>query len=97
MSYLAGMAGRDERNDPGVPLTRYIEQHPGCTVEFHCRGCQFRRSVPIPRVVARLKARGWGDETTGIVAIGGLSDQPCERCGQVNWMTRPGFPPAKMG
>ncbi len=43
-------------------------------------------------VVAGLKARGLGDEATGIRAIARLLTRPCSRCRRVYWETRPAFP-----
>jgi hypothetical protein len=40
-------------------------------------------------VVERLKARGLGDERTGIRAVASLAERPCARCGRMRWETRP--------
>jgi hypothetical protein len=45
-------------------------------VRFHCRGCQASHDVPVSRVVERLKARGLGDEQTGVRAVAWLADHP---------------------
>ena len=78
-------------NDPGVPLAHYLQHHPEAGVRFTCDACQASHDVPVARVIERLKARGLGDERTGIRAVAKLAAQPCARCGAMRWETRPGW------
>lgn len=78
-------------NDPSVPLAHYLDHHPGVGVRFSCEACQASHDVPMLVVVARLKARGVGDEATGIRELARLADRPCPRCGAMRWETRPAF------
>lgn len=79
----------DRDPTPGVPLSHYLDHHPACGVRFTCLSCMAHHDVPIADVLARLKARGMGDERTGIKQIGLMSTQPCARCGKVTWDTAP--------
>lgn len=74
--------------NPGVPLARYLAD-PEMGVRFECLACIDSFDVPTAEVVEKLKARGLGDERTGIKAVGWLSTTPCRRCGAVRWETRP--------
>ncbi len=80
-----------EADKIGVPLRHYIDHHPKVGVRFICQGCCSTRDRPMGEVVAGLKARGLGDETTGIRAIARLLTRPCARCSRVYWETRPAF------
>lgn len=75
--------------DPGVPLGRYRGQ---ADVRLHCNGCTYARKLPLERVIARLVARGVGDERTGIRAVAALMTGPCPQCGAWAWESRPDFP-----
>jgi hypothetical protein len=79
------------RDDPGVPLAHYLNDHQGAGVRFYCRACHASHDVPVGRVVERLKARGLGGEETGVRAVARLADQPCARCGAMKWETTPAF------
>lgn len=79
--------------DDGVPLAHYLENHPETAVRFHCRGCARAFDVPVAVVVAGLTARGDGDETTGVRAVGRLTRRPCARCGGRAFETTPTFRP----
>lgn len=81
----------DRDRTPGVPLSHYIDTHPGVGVRFTCLYCMAHHDVPIAEVVVRLKARGMGDEQTGIRTIGLRATQPCGRCGKVTWETIPAW------
>lgn len=76
----------------GVELAHYRE-HAGCGVLFYCQalGCGHGWRVELEAVIERLKARGVGDERTGIRAVGRLAEKPCPRCGALGFETRPGF------
>jgi hypothetical protein len=76
--------------DPGISLSHYLE-HAGCAVRFTCEACQASHDVAVPAVIDRLKARGLGDEQTGIREVAQLAERPCARCGAMKWETRPGF------
>lgn len=78
--------------DPSVPLVHYLEHHPRAGVRFTCQACQASHDVPVAAVVERLKARGLGDERTGVRAVARLAERPCARCGATRWETRPSFP-----
>ena len=56
-----------------------------------CVDCIDHRELPLEAVIARLKARGVGDETTGVKAVAGFVKAPCRRCGGVRFETRPSF------
>jgi len=43
----------------GVPLAHYAQHHPGTVVRFSCEVCKRSADVPLPNVLARLKARRW--------------------------------------
>lgn len=76
----------------GVPLAHYLEHLPEYGVRFICRDCNLTTDVPLVDVVDRLKARGLGDERTGIRALARLATRPCSRCGSKRWETRPARP-----
>lgn len=78
-------------NDPGVPLSHYLDDHSGVGVRFTCQGCQASHDVPVAAVIERLKARGLGDEQTGIREVAKVAERPCARCGAMRWETRPAF------
>lgn len=80
-------------SNPGAPLAHYLRDGEIMGVRFECLACMDSFDVPTDLVVARLKARGLGDESTGIRAVAWLSDRPCERCGAVRWETRPAYHP----
>lgn len=77
-------------DEPSVPLAHYL-QHPGCGVRFSCESCQASHDVPVAAVVDRLKARGLGDESTGIREVARFAERPCAHCGAMKWSTRPAF------
>lgn len=77
-------------NDPGVPLAHYREHH-GCGVRFCCRACAASFDAPLEAVIRKLELRRLGGPETGVRAIARLSRQPCRRCGNVAWETRPAF------
>jgi len=64
---------------PGVPLAHY-RQH-GAGVRLFCLDCLAHRDLPLEPVLERLKARGFGDERTGIKAVAGFVCRPCPNCG----------------
>lgn len=78
-------------NEPGVPLSHYIERHPGTGVRFTCWSCMATHAVPMDRVLARLKATGAGDEQTGIKVLGQRSRRPCAKCGKATWDSAPAW------
>ena len=80
-----------EQDSPGVPLDHY-RQH-GAGVDLTCRGCQNRRTFDLETVIRRLEARGVGGAQTGIRAIARLVRDPCPRCGEANFESRPAFKP----
>lgn len=55
--------------DPGVPLAHY-RQH-NASVRLFYLICQDERTLPLEAVIERLKARGLGEENTGIRAVAG--------------------------
>lgn len=74
-----------------VPLSYYRKHHAG--VELTCNGCMKCSVLDLESVIAGLKVRGRGGEFTGIVDVGKKLGRPCDRCGAVNWSTRPWMPP----
>jgi hypothetical protein len=80
---------------PGVPLAHY-RQH-GAGVRLFCLDCLGHRDLPLEPVIARLKARGLGDSTTGIKAVAGFVSRPCPQCGGVRFETSPWFPTRPKG
>jgi len=82
--------------DPGVPLAHY-RQHDGAGVSLTCLDCLRHRAFPLEAVIARLKARGLGDERTGIRAVAGFVAAPCPTCGGSRFETRPHFPTKPKG
>ncbi len=76
--------------DPaGVPLAHYRQHRAG--VRLTCRDCKLHRDLSLDAVIERLKARGVGDETTGIVGLAELVRQPCPRCGGQRFVTAPAW------
>lgn len=75
---------------PGVPL-RHYRQH-GAGVEAHCNRCALTKTFDLEKVIAGLKARGLGDESTGVRQVARTFSKPCERCGAKAWTTRPAWP-----
>lgn len=86
--FTSGMATTSD--SPGVPLAHY-RQH-GANVLLTCIDCIDRRELSLEAVIARLEARGFGDETTGVKAVAGFVTEPCRRCGGGRFETRPHFP-----
>ena len=82
---------RRPADDPGVPLAHYLSDHSGVGVRFTCGACAASHDVPVAQVIARLKARGLGDEQTGVREVAKLADRACVRCGAMRWETRPAF------
>lgn len=80
-----------DQDRDGVPLAHYLTEHPGCGVRFYCTSCAGNVYAPVGQVVARLKARGLGDEGTGIRAVARFAERPCARCGAMRWETMPAF------
>lgn len=74
-----------------VPLAHYLAHHPGSGVRFTCCACETSHDAPIAAVIERLKARGLGDERTGVREVAGFAERPCPRCGAMRWETRPAF------
>lgn len=77
----------------GVPLGSYIDQGASYGVRFECLACMDSFDAPLLDVIARLKATGRGDDTTGIKAVARLASHPCGRCGSMRWETRPALKP----
>ena len=75
---------------PGVPLAHY-RQH-GAGVRLFCLDCLANRDLALEPVIQRLKARGIGDEKTGIKAVAGFVSRPCPKCGGARFETSPAFP-----
>jgi hypothetical protein len=83
------------RDDSGVPLAHY-RQH-GASVLLTCLDCMGRRTLPLEAVIERLKARGVGDERTGIIGLARYVRNPCPRCGGSRFQTAPSFPAIPKG
>jgi len=77
------------------PLAHYRE-HPGVGVLLICTKCAKSRRLELEKVIDRLRARGLGDERTGIRAVAAFVEEPCE-CGKRSWETRPDFPAGRPG
>ena len=56
-----------------------------------CIDCIDHRVLPLEALIDRLRARGLGDETTGIKAVAAFVTEPCRRCGGGRFETRPSF------
>jgi len=82
-------------NAPGVPLAHYRKHGGG--VRLACLDCMQHRDLPLEQVIARLKARGVGDETTGIKEVAGYVNRPCPRCAGLRFETMPWFPAKPKG
>jgi hypothetical protein len=78
--------------DPGIPLAYYLANHPDGVVDLACAYCFYRRHIPFERMVEELKARGIGDEQTGIIAVGGLMKGICPKCEGTRWQSWPKLP-----
>jgi hypothetical protein len=78
----------------GVPLVGYL-QHPDVLIAILCTHCEARLLLPPKQVIARLKAAGRGDGSTGILELARVIRGPCRKCGvrrfecQVIWSQRP--------
>ena len=81
--------------DPGVPLAHYRRHKAG--ISLTCLGCMQHRTFDLETVIGRLRARGAGDERTGIKALAQLVRAPCPRCGAENFDSRPHFPTRPKG
>ena len=79
---------RPDDHDPGVPLSHYRD-HPGTGVLVTCIGCQRHEVLDLEATIKRLKVRGYGDESTGIRAVGGFIRRACPQCGGTRYETRP--------
>lgn len=77
---------------PGIPLREY-RQLRGWGVRIICDGCQHTEDVDLEKVIDGLKARGLGDEATGIRAVARTLKRRCKHCGALKWETRPAPPP----
>jgi hypothetical protein len=75
---------------PGVPLAHYRQHDAG--VRLICLACMGHRDLSLEPVIERLKARGFGDERTGIKAVAGFVSRPCPKCGGTRFETSPVFP-----
>ena len=58
-----------------------------------CGSCLACSVLDLEKVIAGLEVTGRGWENTGIVEVGKKLRRPCERCGAVQWQTRPRMPP----
>ena len=87
------MATRDD--SPGVPLAHY-RQH-GADVLLTCIDCIDHRVLPLEALIDRLRARGLGDETTGVKAVAAFVAAPRRRCGGHRFESRPSFAEIAMG
>ena len=76
-------------DSPGVPLAHY-RQH-GADVLLTCIDCIDHRVLPLEALIDRLRARGLGDETTGVKTVAGFVTAPCGRCGGARFESRPNF------
>lgn len=74
--------------DPGVPLHRY--RGVSSRIELWCASCCTTRVFELEGVIARLKARGVGDENTGVREVARYVTEPCQ-CGGTRFETRPHF------
>ena len=78
--------------EPGVPLSHYRQHQAG--VMLCCGGCENVRILELEAVIDGLKARGLGDEATGIRAVSRFMTQPCS-CGARRWTSQPAWRPAR--
>jgi hypothetical protein len=74
----------------GVSL-EHLRQH-RAGVRLHCRDCQHHRDFELEVIIEGLKARGDGDERTGIKAVAPLTHKPCPRCGGARFESLPAWP-----
>lgn len=74
-----------------VPLAHYRKH--GAGVELICGECALTTVLDLEAVISGLRARGRGGEFTGIAEVGKKLRRPCDRCGAVQWQTRPWMPP----
>ena len=72
---------------PGVPLAHYREH--GAGVRLTCLDCMNRRDVALEPAIRRLKARGVGNETTGIKAVARFVAGGCPACGGSRFESAP--------
>lgn len=82
------MAYGDDHS-PGAPLAHFREH--GADVRLYCVGCALTRDLPLEAVIARLRARGVGDESTGIRRVQAFVRSPCPRCGGRLFETTPAY------
>lgn len=79
-----------------APLAHYRKHRAG--VELICGECMLTTVLDLEAVISGLQARGRGGQYTGIAEVGKKLRRPCERCGSVQWQTRPKMPaPADPG
>lgn len=64
----------------GVPLVAYVSQ-PDHLIAVTCQGCRHTVSRTAVDTIARLKAAGRGDGSTGVNDLSGRVRGPCRKCG----------------
>jgi hypothetical protein len=75
--------------DPrGRPLRDWLTNSQVEGVDLHCGACGGVETIPIQAMIDGLKAKGLGDENTGIADVASFMTKP-HRCGKVAWSSRP--------
>lgn len=78
--------------EPGIPISFYLANHPDGVLHLSCRTCFYSMTYPFERIVEELKARGLGDENTGVLAVGPMMQGLCPGCEGRRWVSRPKLP-----
>ena len=77
--------------EAGVQLRWYEAHWPGTDVRLSC-SCGYGFIVPLAAALALSRQRGRPD--MGVVEFAGYVTDPCGRCLQRRWTSRPAFPRA---
>lgn len=80
--------------DPGLPLSHWLTNDQCEGVALHCASCGGMEVVPVQTMIDGLKARGLGDENTGIADVASFMTK-AHRCGKVAWGSRPAWKPMR--
>ena len=73
---------------PGTTLAALGAWGSGRVLLF-CGSCTWSRAYPVETIIARLKARRFGDERTTVEAVARHVQWPCPACRRMRWGTRP--------
>lgn len=79
------------RENPGVELAHYLDEHPAVDVQIICEPCAHSETLPMAGVVRRLTEMGRDARAFGICAVADLITKACPACGARKWSSRPAW------